>query len=168
MKCAFPASGGGVRINLRTSCHITTESACIFTRVLQTMRAWRRNKLRSFLIILQRGMKVERQEERVFGKTLPLRIPKIQKFVQNGTSLAVQWLGLCASTAGGTGQIPGRGTGIPCAAWHSHRKQKKRKKINQTHLICLFKGLYLDSLKTKWEVLPFILVLIFLCLCYLN
>ena len=27
-----------------------------------------------------------------------------------GTSLAVQWLGLCASTAGGTGSIPGQGT----------------------------------------------------------
>ena len=29
-----------------------------------------------------------------------------------GNSLAVQWLGLCASTAGGTGSIPGRGTKI--------------------------------------------------------
>ena len=30
-----------------------------------------------------------------------------------GTSLAVQWLGLHASTAGGIGLIPGRGTKIP-------------------------------------------------------
>ena len=29
-----------------------------------------------------------------------------------GTSLAVQWLGLGASPAGGTGSIPGRGTKI--------------------------------------------------------
>ena len=29
-----------------------------------------------------------------------------------GTSLAVQWLRLCASTAGGTGSIPGQGTKI--------------------------------------------------------
>ena len=34
-----------------------------------------------------------------------------------GTSLAVQWLGLCASTAGGTGSIPGQGT----------KKKKKEK-----------------------------------------
>ena len=39
------------------------------------------------------------------------------------------------------------------------------KKIkNQTHLKGLFKGLNLDSFKTKWEVLQFILVLIFRCL----
>ena len=32
-----------------------------------------------------------------------------------GTSLAVQWLGLRASTAGDVGSIPGRGTKIPQA-----------------------------------------------------
>ena len=35
------------------------------------------------------------------------------------TSLAVQWLKLCASTAGGAGSIPGWGTKIsrmPCSA----------------------------------------------------
>ena len=32
-----------------------------------------------------------------------------------GTSLAVQWLGLCASTAGGERSIPGQGTKIPQA-----------------------------------------------------
>ena len=31
-------------------------------------------------------------------------------FMGSGNSLAVQWLGLCASTAGGTGSIPGRGS----------------------------------------------------------
>ena len=39
-----------------------------------------------------------------------------------GISLAVQWLGLCASTAGGVGSIPGQGTKIPHAA---ERGQKK-------------------------------------------
>ena len=34
-----------------------------------------------------------------------------------GNSLVVQWLGLCISTAGGPGSIPGRGTKIPQAAW---------------------------------------------------
>ena len=33
-----------------------------------------------------------------------------------GTSLAVQWLRLQASTEGGAGSIPGRGTQIPHAA----------------------------------------------------
>jgi len=30
-----------------------------------------------------------------------------------GTSLAVQWLRLCASNSGGTGSVPGWGTEIP-------------------------------------------------------
>ena len=34
-----------------------------------------------------------------------------------GTSLAVQWLGLLTSTAGGAGSIPGQGTKILHAAW---------------------------------------------------
>ena len=47
-----------------------------------------------------------------------------------GNSLAVQWLGLRASTAGGTGLIPGRGTKFPHAAWHSLKKFfNKKKKI---------------------------------------
>ena len=33
------------------------------------------------------------------------------------TSLVLQWLVLCASTAGGTGSIPGQGTKIPHAMW---------------------------------------------------
>ena len=32
-----------------------------------------------------------------------------------GTSLAVLWLGLCATSAGGPGSIPGQGTKIPQA-----------------------------------------------------
>ena len=41
-----------------------------------------------------------------------------------GTSLAVQWLRLQASTAGGTGSIPGRGTYIPHATWHDQKINK--------------------------------------------
>ena len=44
-----------------------------------------------------------------------------------GNSLAVQWLGLRASAAGGVGLIPGRGTKIPHAA-QPKGKEKKRKK----------------------------------------
>ena len=42
-----------------------------------------------------------------------------------GTSLAVQWLRLGASTAGGTGSIPGHGTKIPHATLCSQKKKKK-------------------------------------------
>ena len=38
-----------------------------------------------------------------------------------GTSLVVQ-LRLCASSAGGTGSIPGQGTKIPYAVWRSQKK----------------------------------------------
>ena len=44
-----------------------------------------------------------------------------------GTSLAVRWLRLCASTAGGTGSIPGRGTKIPHAAWCGQTNKNKTK-----------------------------------------
>ena len=38
------------------------------------------------------------------------------------TSLVVQWLRLPASTVGGMGSIPGRGTKILHAAWRSQKK----------------------------------------------
>ena len=41
-----------------------------------------------------------------------------------GTSLAVQWLRFHASTAGGMGLIPGWGTKILHAAWHSQKIKK--------------------------------------------
>ena len=40
-----------------------------------------------------------------------------------GASLAVQWLRLHASTAGGMGSIPGRGTKILYATWRSQIKK---------------------------------------------
>ena len=43
-----------------------------------------------------------------------------------GTSLVVQWLGLCASTAGDMGSIPGRGTKIPQAMWHGQDVKNKK------------------------------------------
>ena len=47
------------------------------------------------------------------------------KGTHRGTSLAVQWLRFCASTAGGTGSIPGQGTEIP------HATQCGQKQINK-------------------------------------
>ena len=43
-----------------------------------------------------------------------------------GTSLEIQWLRLCTSTAGGTGSIPDGGTKIPYAAWHGQGEKKKK------------------------------------------
>ena len=53
-----------------------------------------------------------------------------------GNSLAVQWLGLHASTAGGTGSIPGRGNYM----LHSERKRKEKKNLTLgTYIYILFK-----------------------------
>ena len=49
---------------------------------------------------------------------------------KNRISLAVQWLRLCASTAGGTGLIPGWGTKTPHALWHG-QKQKQTNKTSE-------------------------------------
>ena len=43
------------------------------------------------------------------------------KHIEMGTSLEVQGLGLCASTAGELGLIPGRGTRIPQATRYSQK-----------------------------------------------
>ena len=59
-----------------------------------------------------------------------------------GTSLAVQWLRLHASNAGGTDSIPGRGTKIPDAA-----KKKKRpfSFLDSKETICHFSALHLEA-----------------------
>ena len=50
-------------------------------------------------------------------------------FVENsGSSLAVQWLGLCAFTAMGLSSIPGQGTKIPQAEWYSPKQKQTTKK----------------------------------------
>ena len=56
------------------------------------------------------------------------------KFRNKRTSLAVQWLRLCASTAEGAGLIPGQGSKILHAAWHGQKKfflKKKEMRINR-------------------------------------
>ena len=52
-----------------------------------------------------------------------------------GTSLAVQWLRLRASNAGGAGSIPGWGTEILHAVRCSQKKKRKEKEkiVNVTH-----------------------------------
>ena len=44
------------------------------------------------------------------------------KIAHGGTSLMVQWLGPCTSTAGGMGSIPGWGTKILHVVWHGRKK----------------------------------------------
>ena len=43
----------------------------------------------------------------------------LERTGDGGNSLVVQWLGLCAFSAEGQGSIPGQGTKIPQAIWHS-------------------------------------------------
>ena len=46
-----------------------------------------------------------------------------------GTSPAVQWLGLCASTPEGTGPISGQGTKIPHVTWQKKKKKNMLKEM---------------------------------------
>ena len=43
----------------------------------------------------------------------------------SGNSPVIQWLGLRASTSGGMGSIPGRGTKIPQATQRGKKKKEK-------------------------------------------
>ena len=53
----------------------------------------------------------------------------VQEFTEPGTSLAVQWLGLRASTAGCRGSIPDGGTKtLHAVVW---QKKKKRNLLSQ-------------------------------------
>ena len=61
---------------------------------------------------------------------LPFKIKmKKIKMPADGNSLAVQWLGLHASTAGGTGLIPRQGTKIPQATLCNQRSKKMSAKF---------------------------------------
>ena len=55
-----------------------------------------------------------------------------------GNSLVVQWLGLCASTAGGASSIPGQGTKILQTVWCGQKKEIKLKSVknNANSIIC--------------------------------
>ena len=63
-----------------------------------------------------------------------MKEPRTQEQREAVTSLAVQWLRLCASTAGGAGSIPGRGTKIPHAAGHSRKIFLKKQPKNKEKL----------------------------------
>ena len=50
---------------------------------------------------------------------------RIRRYVLCWTSLAVQCLRLCTSSAAGAGSIPGRGTKLPHAVGHSQNKKRR-------------------------------------------
>ena len=60
-----------------------------------------------------------------------------------GTSLAVQWLRVCTSTAGGTGSIPGRGIRIPHAVWCSQQNKTHKFFFFNFGFVCLFVCLFI-------------------------
>ena len=64
-----------------------------------------------------------REVLRILFNTLWLTILKSE------TSLVVQWLRLCASTAGGIGSIPGWGTKIWHAVQSGQKEKEKKRKI---------------------------------------
>ena len=70
------------------------------------------------------GYKGEKSQKITKILNLVLLLIEIEK---SRNSLVVQWLGLCASNAGGTGLIPGQGTKMPHAAWHGRKTNKQTK-----------------------------------------
>ena len=54
------------------------------------------------------------------------RVGEDETRIWRGNSPAVQWLGVRAASAGGTGSIPGQRTGIPYAEWCSQKKKNQR------------------------------------------
>ena len=72
----------------------------------------------SFLVLVGGGV--------AFKRKVYLCLFAFKKKGLFGNSPDVQWLGLCTSTAGGMGSIPGQGTKIPHATLCSQRKKKKK------------------------------------------
>ena len=61
---------------------------------------------------------------------------------ENRTSLVIQWLRLCPSTAGGMGSIPGQGSSTSCVVWSkttttttTKLKQNKAKQKIENRLV---------------------------------
>ena len=57
----------------------------------------------------------------------------------------VQWLGLCASTTGGLGLIPGWGAKIPHAVQHGQKKKKNLKKTSENREVKSIRTLHQHS-----------------------
>ena len=48
-----------------------------------------------------------------------------------GSSLVIQWLGLCIPTAEGMGSIPGQGTKIPLVTWYGQKRKERKVEVWQ-------------------------------------
>ena len=62
-------------------------------------------------------------------ENLKALLVEAESAIKLGNSLAFQWFGLRASTAGGMGLIPGWGTKILHAAWLAKRKKKNQASV---------------------------------------
>ena len=77
---------------------------------------------------LDRRLKCEALTSKLGSAAASSLVPLMsQSSCENGTSLVVQWLRLCASNAGGVGSIPGLGTKIPHAVQWEQEKQKNHR-----------------------------------------
>ena len=81
-----------------------------------------------------RGCQITLSGESAQCSQSPLSSTSVQNLSPLGSSLAAQWLGLHASTAGGTGWLPGQGTNIP----HDARCGKKKKHTKESVTFAYF------------------------------
>ena len=79
----------------------------------------------AFKLYLNKAVKINKYKSDIEKKWV-LISGSITKIQYPGNSLVVQWLGLHAFTAEGAGSVPGWGTNIPQAEWHSQKKKKKK------------------------------------------
>ena len=83
-------------------------------------------------------------------------MPSPLQRLSSGTSLVVQWLGLCVSTEGDPGSNPGQGTKIPQATQGSQKKKKKKRgQLHRmtSHFYWLLSTWFRQSLDLVWTSL---------------
>ena len=73
---------------------------------------------------------------------------KESKYLTVGTFLVVQWLRHHVFTSGSTDFIPGRGSKIPHAVWHSQKKNKKKKNSKVLHK---YSEIRIDGIKLQTD-----------------
>ena len=83
----------------------------LFSRCSETKLMLRIQKIKKSVLGIQHGASSYQKDRNAFEIT-------------GGTSLTVQWLRLHASTPGSMGSIPGQGTKIPHAIWHTQKINK--------------------------------------------
>lgn len=92
-------------------------------------------KVRNCLLVILLKHMLVRQETKPRNVNLKEhKVSRLSSIVKRGnfksvcrTSPVVQWLGICASTAGDLSLTPGSGTKIPHATWHGGEQKQKQK-----------------------------------------